>query len=145
MAKGYPDFFGISIFPQYSAYQVDRQAPIDIVGGGSANLWTINTRAELFGGWIRFITTSDPPECTVIMTADGSDLIIFDFALSMKYGLIQPFKAPIVLSRYDRAEKEYGVVIQSIVRFESSLVISMSSWGVEDLTGWGEIYYAKIT
>ena len=54
MARGYPDFFGFSIFPQFGTLTEEDSGLFAIVTGNTQTLFTITQKGKSYGGILRY-------------------------------------------------------------------------------------------
>jgi len=52
MARGYPDFFGFSVFPQYGPFQVQVAAGVNCPNGATTQVITIAGKGATYGGYL---------------------------------------------------------------------------------------------
>lgn len=59
MTRGYPDFFGFSVFPYYGSNQVvDEYAGVAIADGNSDDLAECGSKGRSLGGWLAIAATA---------------------------------------------------------------------------------------
>ena len=74
MAKGYPDFYGFSIFPRYGAIMVDQQIALVVPNLATTTIHELTGKGRIAGGSFRIRWCTDWSLAWPIVTIDGNVL-----------------------------------------------------------------------
>ena len=80
MARGYPDFFGMSIFPTYGELDLDT-GDYPIVAPAAGTVHNLAFKGVLAGGWdYAFPVSADLTNYGMIITVDGNAIVNINLA-----------------------------------------------------------------
>lgn len=127
MAKGYPDFFGYSVFPQYGPYQFETPAFAALAAGISGNLFSISGKGVLTGGFIAFSSIDEPANVHIQMKPDGVDSYDYLLEYYKDYGFNFPATGMFFASDYEAADGYVTLHPTPGLTFSSSLVVYVSN------------------
>ena len=71
MARGYPDFFGVSVFPFYGAPQLDQFIDVGVPAAGTVTLHALTIKGQIAGGYMRVTTAHDLANYYLSVYFDG--------------------------------------------------------------------------
>lgn len=135
MGKGYPDYFGYSVFPQFGTFKNEAIA-VAIAGGATETIIDITNKGKIYSGYID-ISITRLQEAFLNLTVDGTTLAyLTPFAMKtrdFRGGLDLPF----ILSYYDVIAGMCTVVFQTDITFISQykLEIQNTTAFVANITG----------
>ena len=143
MAKGYPDFFGFSMFPFYGSLLDDMSIGV-LSAGETDDVTSISGKNHIFGGYARLFNVADPTDLNIKIITDS--VTIQDFSYQALLGAQEsnkPYAAGVVtLASYEAAL----IVIRFLGGFtvEDEYIIRMKNNGAYSMNGAGELYYSPI-
>jgi len=122
MARGYPDFFGYSIFPQYGSH---NQAVFNdtIPAAGVHNLITVNGKGVLQSGYVEIWNGTDLIYNTLYIEVDGQPYTDLSLYILLEGNFTKLLEYPFTLLKYDIEHNDFYVAINGVISFTQSLVI----------------------
>jgi len=144
MARGYPDFFGVSIFPWYGAYLLS--AEITPIGAGlTVDTFVLNHKAVIMGGYFELNTVPDLNNVNVNVFCDGTSMIDLPLITWITYNLTTPDGSLLYLIRDDREHDYVMWGINQGVSIGQSFHIQVVNLTANPITAAGRLFYANIT
>jgi len=143
MAKGYPDFFGFSMFPYYGSL-LDSLVMGNLLPSTTADVTSLTGKNHIFGGCLRVFNLSDPTDLTVQILVDGA------IVQNLTYGN---------LFRYNESSKPISLVVYTELSYEKELlsmrfmggitvedgfIIRLTNGGSYTMNGSGDLFYTPI-
>jgi len=144
--KGYPDFFGFSIFPQFGAYQYTDSGAIIVAANTWGTIFDISAKGRIYTGYIAIqdLGLADTSTIFVEMTVDGQLMYSFTLDVMQQIGHNQPFDLPFVLTAYDKKTNYYNVVLQSDFSFSQSVLVRVFTDATAQIFVHGYLIWAKV-
>jgi len=144
--KGYPDFFGFSIFPQFGAYQYTDSGAIIVAANTWGTIFDISAKGRIYTGYIAIqdLGLADTSTIFVEMTVDGQLMYSFTLDVMQQIGHNQPFDLPFVLAAYDKKTNYYNVVLQSDFSFSQSVLVRVFTDATAQIFVHGYLIWAKV-
>lgn len=90
MARGYPDFFGTSVFPSPGSASRSVSGGTNCPAGAVTSILTLTGKGTVFAGWISFINSPGLLDLFVQLTVDGLVLAKEDIYQLYKYNNSKP-------------------------------------------------------
>lgn len=146
MAKGYPDFFGQSIYLRYGSINLKEVAEIVNPPSYDDNLVNIAAKGKIAGGYLLFSTADDLQEWVLKLTIDG--VTVFEdsiITLFEDYVLEDPVTV-INFQKYDTLNGKYVIGFNDNISFESSFLLELTVDVVANASLiTGNFYYQELT
>jgi len=142
MAKGYPDYFGQSIWPKYGT--MFRQGVISpvIIPGATGDIFSLSRKAIAYGGVIECLGLNvDVFDIVVRVQIDGSLIIQRTPNNMMDYGETGESLSPVTLSVYNKTELRFSLQVQRDISFMTNFRIYLTNTSVANLGFGGGLYY----
>lgn len=147
MGRGYPDFFGIPIFPNYGPFTVDDSDAVNCPAGAKTTILTIAGKGRSYGGWISWISVENIFQGSyIVFEIDGATIISTSPYWDLYFGHDRDDHRIARLNGYIYNETSY-VVRYSIVRdftWGESLVISLRNNTAVAFSGYATLYWSKV-
>lgn len=144
MSKGYPDFFGYSIFPQFGVYQIEHKVGFNIPADSWGTVFEISAKGKVYGGSIGMTTTDKTNVIVPRLTIDGYSTIYPSIHLMLRYGMTKVFDMPFILSEYDPEQMYYTLMIQADMTFASEFKVEIYASAIAAVTAFGDLFWAKL-
>ena len=145
MAKGYPDYFGQSVWPKHGSMRTDDELVGVIAGLDTETILLATGLGVLHGATIFINSTVLPAGIEFILTVDG--IIVYQNFLLRIFQYFRDTPADIIISctEYDIENGSYSVVINGGISFISSFRVQIHNWGGANINDTAEIYYYHVT
>jgi len=144
MAKGYPDFFGFSIFPQYGSFSVE-DLPVEIIADGD-NFDIINVlgKGVVHSGDLTLSCDGNPLGISIQISIDGQDLAQEAPPWLLRHGFGPGVDTPIICTEYDPSQGRYTIVLHTNVSFVTSFIVNVKNNSGENCVTYGYLYWSKV-
>jgi len=145
MAKGYPDFFGFSMFPYYGPiYEAHDTGTAP--SGGSDTIVSVTSKGVLRAGWINCTDTDWDTSSHIDIVADGQTVFQLFFEtkpdLDKAYGL----RVPMQWTHFSKVSGVFRAHLTVDISFQSSIALEVAQpIGASALTVYGQVFYNLIT
>lgn len=145
MSKGYPDFFGFSVFPQYGAFINESAGGVAVVAGASVDFFDIQSKGRVYDGYLRIYGCTLPATVSVRLTIDGvaSQWGRLDYLL--RYNFTHETDYLFTLKKYNTSDDEFIVSFREGITFSSSIKATVLNSGADDIDVIAVFYYGKVT
>ena len=100
MASGYPDFFGLSVFPNYGS-STYKQGGVPVSGAVSQQIFAISGKGILIGGIVYIDDTDFDDDALFYVLVDSQYLPVITVADYLKYNLYESSKVPLAMLYYN--------------------------------------------
>jgi len=144
MAKGYPDFFGYSVFPQFGIYQVEEKGATVIPAGDSVTVFDVEGKGTIYGGYMFFGKTDITGLITLSLTIDGFTVILPSIKTMLEAGWIGGLDLPFIVTEVNDAIPSYTVIVQANITFAEQFKITASANVTADASVNGKLFWAKL-
>lgn len=145
MAKGYPDWFGISIFPQFGPFRWDYGGVTVIADDETDSIIRVDFKGKTYGGrWLIIDLLDDPDAMTVYTYVDDVE-IASDSPWSMyANGFGLGYATPQKMLMLNRRRNRYMGAVRQDITFKESFEIKVANASGGDLTCTANLYCAEI-
>ncbi len=140
MARGYPDFFGYSIFPKYGTAELANSFGAIGSGAGEGDMLSITGKGKLLSGFIRIIMGGVWVNNTINVYIDGIQVTTFSITDWHNYSFIHLTSAPIFLSYYNNADLYFFFIPNDNVTYGVSFRV-----GLVNTSGANSNFYTAIS
>jgi len=147
MARGYPDFFGVPIFPSYGPLERTQSGPILIATANNQDVINVAAKGRSYGGHLEYHGTGNVFDATqVIVTIDGQILTGMFASTLLERGHQQSYGLFARLLGYWRTATTEYVNYQFSPDFTWGLscVINVINNSGANILGTGAIYWAEV-
>jgi hypothetical protein len=145
MAKGYPDFFGYSIFPQFGVPQRSTGNVVIPTASGSV-ITTLTGKGVTVGGYLMVSNSDDLPNITIRYTLDSQGVVAVDLQTLLygsKGGGMGDF--PLEMRYFDEEEGRANLAVRGGFTFQSDLELWSYNFSAANAITWGrDIYWAIV-
>lgn len=145
MAKGYPDFFGYSIFPQFGVFQIENQPAAVIAHDTTGEVFSISAKGLIYSGYCELYITGDDGLVTPKLTIDGYDTTYPPIESMLNIGFHGALDLPLILTRFNRNTSYYDIIIQRDITFANSFLFEIANASGANVTATGDIYWSRLT
>jgi len=83
MARGYPDFFGFSIFPQYGTFSLDEALGQVCASGATTEITEVLGKGVTYGGYLHLSFDAEDKETVGVIIEIDSNIFRQDIYLPM--------------------------------------------------------------
>ena len=144
MAKGYPDFYGMQIFPKHGPVVDDTQSPLDIPN----NVWTtiheITGKGLIVGGSAWFLEDLIEIDTTFRLTLDDNVNTEVSVLNMVDYAMDSPLDAPIFLQHYEGYEGQIKIGYAPGITFDINYKIEAYITNPGDTVAHSVLHYTRI-
>lgn len=144
LTKGYPDFFGYSIFPQYGTYVVEEKPATVLGAGATVTLFDITAKATVYGGFIHVYGFTVELGLTLEWYIDGDLWWAPDVPHLVRWGVKSGIDLPFVIMTSDVYHGDVMIGIKAGTTFVTSLKIDITSGGPVSAVE-GILVYSQLT
>ena len=145
MAKGYPDFFGTSIWPKYGTPIVTMVHGVVIASGASPDLITITANGVLFDLRVEIVGLSDLQWTRVSLSIDGAVMANSWAPLDPDYAVFAGEALIIAPIYYDKAAFIFKVSLKREIPFHDSFNVLIRNDSANNITGSVDTVHYVIT
>ena len=144
MAKGYPDFFGFSMFPHYGSVFFDSGGGV-VAGGDTTGIFTVSIKGQILSLYLKLSTIDDFGQAHAGVIIDGTpaDMLILSAFNGYAVRNYSPFiLVPVV---YDITAEVVVFSINPGVTFNQSFGVELRNFpGQPNLTYEYVVHYYKV-
>jgi len=145
MAKGYPDFFGYSIFPQYGAPKIYEGS----IAAQPANTWddlvVINAKGRILSGYFGAYTVGDEANARFKLTVDADEWEMYSFEGMFRTSLVKGVNFPIQCTHYNDVAGLYRFSIQPELSFVTLFKIEAQSPPANTMDSGAVIFWSQVS
>ncbi len=145
MAKGYPDFFGFSTFPQFGIFTQSTDKDISIPHGDDISLLTINGKGRLYGGWIEAESLKSVETVIIQILVDGAVIWTPFVSKNLLSNWLPQTPQPLVITRWDRKAEIVVYAIAMEISFANSIELLVQNLAGVAISVEAAIFWAKVT
>jgi len=144
MPRGYPDYFGQSIFPKYGKTRLKTQDDDTVTNNATETVLTITGKGRIFGGWIKCLVETASNNFWVKLYIDDNIISSDQPALHRFRGIIPGVNAVVVITEYNSVSGIYTFTIGNELTFESSFRIDIYNLTGDNIYIDSDIYYTLV-
>ena len=143
MAKGYPDYFGQSVWPKYGEMELSTYN--DPVG----TLLTIpvvdlTSQAVLHSGYIYIFNVTNPGSVSMEVIVDGKSLGAMDLSFYFRVSGVQGIRMPFIMTEYMSAGSFCIFVVGVEIPFKSTFQVLVKNLTALDINVLSYLGYYRI-
>jgi len=144
MAKGYPDYFGYSMFPFYGApVKIDGATGL-IISTGTGNLFNVTVKGSILSGWIGVNSVDLDSLIHMYLTIDGVEMFQTTLSSMLQNNLTKEGESLIYLTRYEPETGYYALAISKGISFSSQFKLDIYNDTTGNAFGVGILYYNNV-
>ena len=144
MARGYPDFFGFSVFPQYGPFTEEHGAPVDILAGNTRDFFELTAKGVIYDGYHRIYSCADPSNILINVTVDGDLIPSVSPDVLLRYNLTSEGDYLISLKEYNPELGEYIVALRRGTTFSGTFKTTIINDSAGDITVISILQWANL-
>ena len=145
MARGYPDFFGYSVFPFYGTWLLDFCNGVGILNAANADIHTLTHKAVIMGGTFEITyVTFDPSQNTMVLTIDGTTILTASAEQFRTYNQSQQGDDLFYCTHYNPESKIQVLSITPGISFGYEFKINMANATGAQFIVNGYLYYTNV-
>ena len=144
MARGYPDYFGYSVFPYYGDLLNQDQLIDDILIGDTETVFELNHKGVIMGGELVLQSTDSPPVEWIIITIDGSEILNKLTSDFYRLNLTEQGNSIISLSTYNIDEFYRCYLFARQTTFSTHFLIQVTAGPTSNIHIHGYLNYTAI-
>ena len=144
MNRGYPDYFGFSMFPYFGEVLVqDQLLPLPL-GPGLFRIYELNHKGVILGGKFYLGTPVWPSPVEIIITIDGA-VVLQERVLDMiEWGPFSVGSSPLNVTVYNQEDSYTVHEFTREISFGQTFAVDLTIAGVNAITVLGKLVYTLI-
>ena len=145
--RGYPDFFGYSLFPRYGIPVGENKMWTNVPNGGVETIFSIAGGGRTYGGFVKYYGDEDLFNMTAITAIlDGVAHVSEAVSVELEYGIPAMRAQPFVLSQYEQRVVEQHVCYTGVPEwtFNTSMVVTLQNESGDHIHVMGRMYWGRI-
>ena len=144
MARGYPDFFGYSVFP-YSGINTFQPVLVGHIDApGAEDIFSINVKGIVRGGFFSLQDAESPQIITIDATVDGVAIGGWRLDLMRGFNIQEPDLSLTYFSVYNPDLSFYALGITPEVSFGQDYSVRVQNLGAVEVIVQGALFYTWI-
>ncbi len=145
MAKGYPDFFGMPIFPQYGTFAADQTPAGAINTGDTKTMWELTGKGRIYGGSLRLTVVNSNPEGFFFTITVDEVSHNTDYVGLMNYnGNANIGSRFVQIRKYNLADKIFFVEMMGDFIYGLNYKVVLDNRSGDDVIPFGYLYHTRI-
>jgi hypothetical protein len=144
MARGYPDFFGYSIFPWFGVNHSQEVLTALILSGVIADVFNLPYKGVIKGGFLEFSLGDGAGFVTLSLSVDGDTVFAFTLEYMRNKALVQSGSHLVFLKKYDPDALLFTVGFTPDISFGQEYILTAQPTGAANLAVAGELLYTRI-
>jgi len=145
MARGYPDFYGISIFPKYGSPTIDPAVLINCPNAATTQVFYVAGKGRIYGGSLRLVlAVGFPVACQLALLVDGVLHNTWSLSQLLEYNFTQFPDFLVHLTEYNREDDIYVLTFRDNVSFQISVEVQVINNTGGAVTATGDLITAII-
>lgn len=145
MARGYPDYFGLPMFPEYGSLNLESSGTITIVADATEIITLLSLKGRIYGGTLKLYTpTLDIPTYAIRITIDGTLLINPMVHQILDRNTAVGFSGLLQLTEYNMEEGYFLFTYNKDIVFGYQFLIEVLNGTINDVGVDSDLIYAKI-
>lgn len=145
MSRGYPDFFGYSIFPNYGTTYRTLANDSLIMVDETQEEWNISGKGVILGGWMAIGNITDINKCILTVKIDGQTNQFRSMYWMDWYNIITPNSGIMYLTKLDEDNKDVILSFSVGVPFGNNFLVTVkNSTDADAYTATGNLIYTKM-
>jgi len=144
MARGYPDFFGYSVFPYYGDLLEQDPMVAAVLAGDTETIFSLTHKGVVLGGYLYIDDSINWLWINLRLTVDSSELISFSIESFLGINLISCPGVPINILALDMEAKGAILAFTPQISFSTEYKVEIINASVDDLVIGGGLIYTKI-
>ena len=109
MARGYPDFFGTSVFPMYGVNGIQHRLIANIAPGATRTIFDLGGKVVCQGGFLSWIMDDSVGASQILLFLDGINIFGQSLSNMIEYQGAGPLAFPWYIMRYSPHEDTYAI------------------------------------
>jgi len=143
MPRGYPDYFGHSIFPKYGSAQ--WKWGVEIVPSlSTVEIVKVTGKGVLTGGWVYLTEQVGHEADDILLYVDGRSLVSGAWKLFFEYSFTSGCNYFFTVSRFNNIEGNFTGFFNKEYSFEQGLILKYTASAVGDSIVHGALGYYNI-
>jgi len=145
VARGYPDFFGYSVFPFWGVHQIQGML-WGVVGVGlNQDIFLLSLKGVVRGGSFTLDLPDDPSNIGITLTIDGNVFGAFFLDTLLRYNFLSRDTSVFYLLHYDSDAQKYTIVLTPDISFGTEYRVNVLNAGAVNVNVFGSVIYSWIT
>lgn len=145
MARGYPDWFGQSIFPWYGGTSEINSGLMTIPAETTKTLVTIEGKGVMYNIEIWIDTPTHHPTDGAELYIDNVQISDAHLATTRKRGKNIPTLGEFYITLYDVDDFEYTMMMSGLIPFSQKIELKWSNDHADDALVRGKITHSRVT
>lgn len=125
MARGYPDYFGVSTFPRYGAYTTEFGTHTFMIGEANYNIFDTIVKGRIYGGYLTFVSGGDISNVGINITYDGHYLSTLSLKILYDQGFYRDGMASVYITEYNPGGKKFAIGFSGGITFDTSFKVTI--------------------
>ena len=145
MPRGYPDYFGQSIFPKYGSLKVATGSGISLPNGVEKTVVSISGKGQVYSGFMSISGTVSPVNTSCRVYVDNNLIFAQTIKNMLDHGFTLPDTTLLYVREYNTTNNYALIVVMKGITFEVNFVLKALATASATLSGSGNIYWYEIT
>jgi len=144
MARGYPDYFGLPIWPNYGTLKGSILPAGTALPAGDSTIHDLTVKGIVRGGFLELKDASLATLITLKLTIDGAEIYNDTIQFFLDNDLLEAFGALVKLCRYDIAKAAYSLEFTPDIMFGYQYNVVLNMPGAPGNTCYSRLFYADV-
>ena len=131
MAKGYPDYFGQSVFPKYGPMTI-LSSLVPLIGAGTTTLVTVDGQGNLSYLELNMISAAGLTSAQFAMYIDGSKIQDMNLQFMMDRAIVVGSNQPLVLSYAKLIDYTFQIELSHALPYGLSFKLTVQTGAIEN-------------
>lgn len=145
MAKGYPDFFGMTLYPQVRIFTQITLTDKVIATGAIDFAYKATGIGISYDGFVIIDCAGDPDGLTIQVVLDGVGIASLTLTDLLNNTMTHDDDYPFVLKQYNKGTGQYGISLKGGLNFSSYYWVQCWNTSGNDATLNGRFYWYEVT
>jgi len=144
MPRGYPDYFGQSIFPKYGGFKTYQHSELNLSSVNYTTIVNVTAKGKIYDGYLCFVGTAMDVFAKLKVTIDGAvtQETTLDFLLNRFWSFSN--RGILNIIAWNDEDEYYYVQVGKDITFEQSYKIEAKGTNDNSLNCTSVIYYAQV-
>ena len=144
MARGYPDYFGMSIFPKFGTFTEEIITDAATPDTETSTLFNVVAKARIYSLIIRIFNADSLAGIGLTMTIDGTTFVQYNIIDLLNHRLGVAGGYPLKVSLFDVVGKQCTIVGAAEITIEQSFKLDILNVSGGAINHGGLIHYARV-
>lgn len=144
MPRGYPDFFGTSVFPYFGPVEIQAPLIAIVAAGGRELIFELTAKSIIRGGYLHIVGQPNPLLGLIDFSIDAAVGWYTSSLLALKRNWIQNKEWFFGLTEYSPVDELYTIAFSGDSTIGQSFRLYYENGGAANVTLSGYLWYTNI-